>query len=107
LERFRKSGTLLFVSHNTGAVTRLCERALWLDHGEVRELGPAADVCARYLASIAEGSDAKAKSDISPGRRWTLLEPPPLVHDPRRRGRNAIAVSRFNPEAPWHGHGGA
>src|SRR5204862_5929643 len=31
LEKFRKTRTLLFVSHNTGAVARLCEHALWLD----------------------------------------------------------------------------
>jgi lipopolysaccharide transport system ATP-binding protein len=107
LEKFRKSGTLLFVSHNTGAVTRLCERALWLDHGEVRALGPAADVCAHYLASLAEDAEAKAKNDTSPARRWALLEPPPLVHDPRLRAHNRIVVSAFDADASWHGHGGA
>jgi len=108
LERFRKSGTLLFVSHNTGAVTRLCERALWLDHGEVRELGPAADVCARYLASIAERSESESSNARSaPAQRWKSLDPPPLVRDPRLRVRNRIAVSLFDADAPWHGHGGA
>jgi lipopolysaccharide transport system ATP-binding protein len=105
LEKFRKSGTLLFVSHNTGAVTRLCERALWLEHGKVRDFGPAADVCARYLANLAERADA-AEDKASPVRRWSVLEPPPLVSDPRARS-NRIVVSAFDSDAPWHGHGGA
>ena len=106
LERFRKHGTLLFVSHNTGWVTRLCDRALWLDHGRVREIGPAGDVCAHYLANLAE-APAGRKSDAAPVRRWALLDPPALVRDPRPVVRNTIAVSAFNPDAPWHGHGGA
>ncbi|HEX3431005.1 MAG TPA: ABC transporter ATP-binding protein [Rhizomicrobium sp.] len=108
LEKFRKSGTLLFVSHNTGTVARLCDRALWLEHGEVRELGPAADVCANYLASLAERAEAEdSKARSQPARRWKPLEPPPLVNDPRQRQRNAIAISPFSDDAPWHGHGGA
>ena len=107
LEKFRKSGTLLFVSHSTGTVTRLCERALWLEKGEVRELGPATDVCAHYLASLAENDESERKNDAAPARRWASLDPPPLVRDPRPIACNPITVSPFNPQAPWHGQGGA
>ena len=37
---------------------RLCQRALWLEHGEVRGLGPAEEVCARYLQSKAKAREA-------------------------------------------------
>lgn len=108
LEKFRKTGTLLFVSHSTGTVARLCDRALWLERGQVREIGPAADICARYLASLAERTEAEAaKVRADPAQRWKPLEAPPLVHDPRRRQRNRIEVSEFVADAPWHGHGGA
>lgn len=40
--------TLLFVSHNTEQVLRVCNKALWLDHGDVRMIGDSADVCAAY-----------------------------------------------------------
>ena len=40
--------TLLFVSHSTGAVQKLCERALWLDHGALLMDGEAAEVAAAY-----------------------------------------------------------
>ena len=40
--------TLLFVSHSTGAVANLCERALWLDHGNLAMDGEATQVVAAY-----------------------------------------------------------
>jgi ABC-type polysaccharide/polyol phosphate transport system ATPase subunit len=49
----REGRTVLFVSHDLGAIGRLCRRALWLDHGGVREDGPAGDILERYLAAVA------------------------------------------------------
>jgi ABC-type polysaccharide/polyol phosphate transport system ATPase subunit len=47
--QFKEEGkTLLFVSHSGAAVQQLCERALWLDHGELVMDGDAADVVAAY-----------------------------------------------------------
>ena len=49
LEAFRAGGaTILMVSHNLPAVTQLCQRAVWLDHGQVRAVGPAAEVVGLY-----------------------------------------------------------
>ncbi|MBT2145641.1 MULTISPECIES: ABC transporter ATP-binding protein [unclassified Rhodanobacter] len=50
LREFQKRGTLLFVSHDTGAVTSLCSRAIWLDSGRMVMDGSARDVVERYLA---------------------------------------------------------
>lgn len=44
--------TILFVSHDLAAVKNLCESAVWLDNGVIREQGSAAEVAARYLAAI-------------------------------------------------------
>jgi lipopolysaccharide transport system ATP-binding protein len=54
LNRFRTRGTLLFVSHDSGAAVKLCDRALWLEQGEARGLGDAKEMCRRYLAAQAE-----------------------------------------------------
>jgi ABC-type polysaccharide/polyol phosphate transport system ATPase subunit len=48
MEFKQKGKTLLFVSHSTSAVQRLCERALWLDRGELMMDGDAAEVTAAY-----------------------------------------------------------
>jgi ABC-type polysaccharide/polyol phosphate transport system ATPase subunit len=46
---FKKSGkTLLFVSHSPELVKRLCERCIWLDHGEVMLAGATGDVMRAY-----------------------------------------------------------
>ena len=41
--------TVLFVSHNTAAVSALCERAYLLDGGRIVSSGPAADIVDEYL----------------------------------------------------------
>jgi ABC-type polysaccharide/polyol phosphate transport system ATPase subunit len=41
--------TVLFVSHDTGAVGQLCRRAVWLDEGRVRRVGAAQAVIDEYL----------------------------------------------------------
>lgn len=52
----REGRTVLFVSHNLGAVTELCRRALWLDAGRLRADGAAREVVAAYLAKSYAGS---------------------------------------------------
>lgn len=52
LKDFSARGTLLFVSHDTPSVTGLCQRALWIDQGQVRMLGPSKEVVDTYLASF-------------------------------------------------------
>jgi lipopolysaccharide transport system ATP-binding protein len=43
--------TVLFVSHNMSAVSRLCTRAILLDHGRIVEDGAVDKVAGRYLES--------------------------------------------------------
>ncbi|WP_312635391.1 ABC transporter ATP-binding protein [Oscillibacter sp.] len=50
-EMLSRGATLLFVSHSEEKVKQLCRRALWLDHGKARMLGPADAVCDAYLRS--------------------------------------------------------
>jgi lipopolysaccharide transport system ATP-binding protein len=107
LNAFRARGTLLFVSHDEGTVLALCEQALWLDGGVPRALGPSKDVCRRYLAATAE--TAVEGGDFARGEGFERSQPamPALPQDARWAGTNPIEVFDFDPEAPWHGHGGA
>jgi lipopolysaccharide transport system ATP-binding protein len=74
LNRFRMHGTLLFVSHDSGAITKLCDRALWLEQGLVRGLGDAKEMCRLYLAAQAEESGGD-KSKFNLGGRGNVLRP--------------------------------
>lgn len=55
-ERMRKlmskGTTVLFVSHSDEQVKEICQRAIWLSHGEVMADGPAAEVCGKYRAAM-------------------------------------------------------
>jgi ABC-type polysaccharide/polyol phosphate transport system ATPase subunit len=57
LDQLRGEGrTLVCVSHDLGTVRRLCDRAIWLDHGRVRMDGPVAEVAAAYESQAAVAS---------------------------------------------------
>lgn len=43
--------TVLFVSHSIEQMKNMCDRVLWLDHGTVKEVGPAKETCERYQAN--------------------------------------------------------
>jgi lipopolysaccharide transport system ATP-binding protein len=47
----KEGRTVLFVSHNMGAVIRLCQQTFWLKNGKLLMLGPTRDVVAKYLTS--------------------------------------------------------
>jgi ABC-type polysaccharide/polyol phosphate transport system ATPase subunit len=51
-EVVRDGRTVIFVSHTLEAVEKLCDRALWLDHGETIEEGVASDVIRNYLSTF-------------------------------------------------------
>ena len=58
--------TVLFVSHNMAAITRLCERAILLDGGRVLSDGPATEVVSAYLKA---GLGTTAAREWSEGTR--------------------------------------
>ena len=44
--------TVILVSHNMQMIRRLCNRTLWIDHGEIKADGKTTDVVPAYLSSI-------------------------------------------------------
>ena len=46
--------TVIFVSHNMAAVTQLCRRIIWLDHGEIRASGEPDQLAADYSRTTIE-----------------------------------------------------
>lgn len=43
--------TVLFVSHNMGAISRLCKNCILLDHGKMLAMGPTTEVVQTYMTS--------------------------------------------------------
>ena len=70
IQKLRASAhTILFVSHNLAAVENLCERCIWIDHGEVFMDGETRTVIRDYMASMRESKDVVAHLDDTKTRR--------------------------------------
>lgn len=112
IHKFRQTGTLFFVSHDTSQVVSLCDRAVWLDSGEVREIGPAKEVCYHYLADLHSERDTSNAFRIGGSRGGPAPAAGP-VQDVRSellkssQHRNTIEIFDFNDESPWFGARGA
>jgi ABC-type polysaccharide/polyol phosphate transport system ATPase subunit len=62
----REGRTVLFVSHDLGAIARLCERTLWMDEGQIRFDGPTWEALQRYYASIGDVDTMAAEVRADP-----------------------------------------
>lgn len=79
MHELRKDGrTILFVSHNMQAVTRLCKRLIYLDAGVVVDDGEPTEVSSKYLESSFKASKQKQWNSLSEGpgndiaRLWSV-----------------------------------
>jgi len=111
LRGFMKTGTVLFVSHDTGSVMNLCTNAIWIEKGNVLQQGLPKEVCESYLEAFYEAQQGKgtstrikldtAKHSISNAKdqRQEFLNASNL--------RNDIQLFEFDPEAPSFGKGDA
>lgn len=68
--------TVLFVSHNMAAITRFCNRCLWLDEGRMRAAGITEDIVSAYMASgVRDSGEAVFPDDPAeaPGSEYVRL----------------------------------
>lgn len=113
LRKFQEQGTLFFVSHDTAAVVNLCDYALWLEQGQVRESGPAKEVCEHYLATLRESQGTSVS--IAPSPRQPAAEIAPhapvervdqrLAFLNQTRFRNDLELFSFRRETEGYGTG--
>ncbi|WP_186418063.1 ATP-binding cassette domain-containing protein [Bosea sp. CS1GBMeth4] len=50
--------TVLLVSHGTGLLAQLCQRVIWMEHGQVRMIGPAINVVQAYDLTAHQQADS-------------------------------------------------
>ena len=51
MELMSHGTTVLLVSHNIEQIRRLCDRVIWLDHGEIKAIGQTAEICDAYMST--------------------------------------------------------
>jgi lipopolysaccharide transport system ATP-binding protein len=99
LHRLRERGiTMVIVSHSPGELRALCSHTMWIEHGQIQEIGDTDDVVAKYLArstgTHSPGSPAipSASDSLNPSFAW--IEPQAV------RSRPETAISE-----PGHRYG--
>jgi lipopolysaccharide transport system ATP-binding protein len=115
LRTFMKTGTVLFVSHDTGAVVNLCNRGVLLDHGSVVMEGPPKEVTKKYLVKLYEATQevdiASTPEALSPDDAQQTGSEYRDMREALFNGstlRNDIEIFRFEPdELSGFGAGGA
>ncbi len=104
IDEFRaQHKTIVFVSHDLATVNRLCDRAVWLEDGIVRDQGLTRRVIDFYLASVEE----KEKRQLAASRSYKETEPtapPPSVQSSPSRAPAAVEppVPETKSEEPTH-----
>ena len=95
IDRFIESGvTLLFVSHDTSAVKRLCNHAILLERGQLVYAGKPNDVSNLYSKLIVEGGSLESiQEDIAALNQ-------PLVAAPAAAGPSSVTPELFHNSTP-------
>lgn len=67
IDEFRRDGrTIVFVSHGLGQVAQLCQDAAWIDKGELKMMGPSAEVISAYQGESHQAERVEGEQ----GSRW-------------------------------------
>lgn len=87
LTRIQENGaTVLFVSHDIGAVKSLCERGIYLESGMVKTIGKAPDVAELYIRTMREELNGEQ-------RRLTRAMASPPSGEPLLENEQALKIS--------------
>ncbi|MGY0634005.1 ABC transporter ATP-binding protein [Luteimonas sp. A478] len=99
LRNFKQHGTLLFVSHDDGAVTGLCDRAIWLESGRMKAEGDAKAVMSAYLETlIAQRQGGVLSADAAKPSEARVRRDPRQDLINHSNIRNDLELAPFDPE---------
>jgi lipopolysaccharide transport system ATP-binding protein len=103
LNKFKKTGTLLFVSHDSSSIMSLCSRCIWLDKGSLIIDDEVSKVMKSYHARNLEKMGAQFRNEATdtnvPSKALIDSEFPTIL--------NFSKISNFNFDAKYVGEGKA
>ena len=114
LRQFMEKNTVLFVSHDTGAVNSLCNSAIMLEHGKIKKIGTPKEITEQYLEDVClsvQGQDSPVTQNVVESAAAPFLSED--FQDMRQAFinnsslRNDIEVFKFNPDESSFGKRGA
>jgi ABC-type polysaccharide/polyol phosphate transport system ATPase subunit len=68
----REGRTVVFVSHDLGAIAQMCQRAIWLDEGQIRHDGAAGRCIEMYLEARSQQT-SQVEFPVDPEKEVQLL----------------------------------
>ena len=116
ISRFIAEHTVLFVSHDTTTVNKLCNRAILLENGTLKQNGNPEDVTKTYLEDLYSNKNGVNISQQNTNKELIASLPHLYNEDDHRdirsneinnsKLRNDIQISSFNSESDSFGKGG-
>jgi lipopolysaccharide transport system ATP-binding protein len=89
-----KGRTILFVSHNMHAVTTLCDKAIWLDNGQVKAIDQAQKIVNDYLNTLQQHKWESKWDDLEKAPGNDIIKVSEVTVRPQlMEGRNKIDIS--------------
>jgi ABC-type polysaccharide/polyol phosphate transport system ATPase subunit len=91
----RAGRTIVLVSHQLNQIRRLCQRAIWIDAGQIRQEGPTHEVVCSYESAMSRGpqnSSDLVRGPIGKGHflRWEIVDSPRGPYTLATLGRVAV-----------------
>jgi lipopolysaccharide transport system ATP-binding protein len=87
-----KGTTVLLVSHDMGSIRQFCSKALWIEKGEIRMLGSAAETSASYLEYCFGGTVRDVRRIDSIPRNLSFKPEFPPFHE--HMSTNGLTIMR-------------
>ncbi|WP_422658507.1 ABC transporter ATP-binding protein [Paenibacillus sp. EC2-1] len=95
--------TIVIVSHTTSQIEILCNRAIWIDSGLIKEDGPPRIVCPRYLEDMENARMLRAEMEYR-----MLIDNSLDIELAKKENRNLTCrdiASQYDPDARRSGNG--
>ena len=115
IRKFREEHTILFVSHDTGAVVNLCNKAILLENGAISRIGEPKEVAEYYLAQqfhANQGGNMEINEGAEAEQTRPENEPEEVCFRDMRQDfitttnlRNDIELLQFNENSAFFGTG--
>lgn len=59
MEEFKESKTILLVTHDIGVISKFCDRVVWIEKGELKDIGDPLTIAKKYTAYIMQSQLVK------------------------------------------------
>lgn len=91
------SRTILFVSHNMGAVQKLCEKCILLENGEIKMMGDTKEVISYYLKG---GIDTSQARKVNRSKEITIRQA--FVINEKNKRNNQVELGKNFKVKVWY-----